>query len=208
MLGKLLSFFRNKEVYHDIIESLVAALEAKDAYTSGHSQRVSDMAYKLSKGLGIRGVELQNIDISAHLHDIGKIGVPDKVLNKNGKLLPHEWEYIKMHPKIGFDILNKSKGLKSISENVLYHHERWDGKGYPKGLSGIDIPLGSRVIAVCDSIDAMTSVRPYRQAMGFEECIKEITINSGLMFDPVIVQYIEENINTVRKFLKPKNTIF
>ena len=113
-----------------------------------------------------------------------------------------------MHPRIGFDILNKSKGLKYISKIVLYHHERWDGKGYPKGLSGINIPIGSRVIAVCDSIDAMTSDRPYRKAMGFSECINEVINNRGLMFDPVIVQYIVDNMNTVRKFLQPKNTRF
>lgn len=205
MLRKLLLKFRHKELYHDIIESLVAALEAKDNYTSGHSERVAFMTSELSKGLGIKGIELENIDIAAHLHDIGKIGVPDKVLNKNGKLLPHEWEYMKMHPSIGFDILSKSKRLKYISKIVLFHHERWDGKGYPQGLSGIEIPLGSRIIAVCDSIDAMTSDRPYRKAMGFEECMNEIIINTGLMFDPVIVQYIVDNMNTVRKFLDSKN---
>lgn len=205
MFRKLLNRFKKKELYHDIIESLVAALEAKDNYTSGHSERVALMTYKLSKGLGIKGVELENIDIAAHLHDIGKIGVPDKVLNKNDKLLPHEWEYIKMHPKIGFDILSKSNRLRFISKIVLHHHERWDGKGYPQGLSGINIPLGSRIIAVCDSIDAMTSDRPYRKAMGFEECMNEIIINIGLMFDPVIVQYIIDNMNTARKFLDSKN---
>jgi len=204
MFRKLLGGFREKEIYHDIIESLVAALEAKDTYTSGHSERVADMSYELSKGLGIRGTELEDIDIAAHLHDIGKIGVPDKVLNKNGKLLPHEWEYIKMHPRIGFNILSKSKRLKYISKIVLYHHERWDGKGYPQGLSGIDIPLGARIIAVCDSIDAMTSDRPYRKAMSFDECINEIITNTGLMFDPVVVQYIVENMSVVRKFLDPK----
>ena len=206
MFRKLLVRFREKEIYHDIIESLVAALEAKDNYTSGHSERVAFMAYKLSKGLGIKGVELEDIHIAAHLHDIGKIGVPDKILNKNRKLLPHEWEYIKMHPRIGFDILNKSKKLKYISKIVLYHHERWDGRGYPQGLSGIAIPLGSRIIAVCDSIDAMTYDRPYRKAMSFEECINEIISNVGLMFDPVVVQYIVDNMNAARKFLEHKNT--
>ncbi|MGH4123746.1 MAG: HD-GYP domain-containing protein [Clostridium sp.] len=206
MFKNLLVRFRDKEIYHDIIESLVTALEAKDTYTSGHSERVAFTSYKLSKGLGIKGVELENIHIAAHLHDIGKIGVPDKILNKTEKLLPHEWEHIKMHPKIGFNILSKSKNLKYISKIVLYHHERWDGKGYPRGLSGIDIPLGSRIIAVCDSIDAMTSDRPYRKSMSFEESINEIINNSGLMFDPVVVQYIVDNMNTARKFLEPKNT--
>ena len=205
MFRRLLHRFKKKELYHDIIESLVAALEAKDNYTSGHSERVALMTYELSKGLGINGVELENIDIAAHLHDIGKIGVPDKVLKKNDKLFPHEWEYIKMHPKIGFDILSKSNRFRFISKIVLHHHERWDGKGYPQGLSGINIPLGSRIIAVCDSIDAMTSDRPYRKAMEFEECMNEIKINIGLMFDPVIVQYIIDNMNNVSKFLNSKN---
>lgn len=206
MFRKLLLKFKEKEIYHDIIESLVTALEAKDIYTSGHSSRVADMSYELSKGLGIKGDELEDIHIAAHLHDIGKIGVPDRVLNKNGKLLPHEWEYIKMHPSIGFNILRKSNKLKSISKIVLYHHERWDGRGYPEGISGLNIPLGSRIIAVCDSIDAMTSDRPYRKAMSFQECINEIIINKGLMFDPVIVEYIVDNMNSARKFLEIKNT--
>ena len=206
MVRKVSSEFRESEIYHDIIESLVTALEAKDNYTSGHSERVASMSYELSKGFGIKGIELENIHIAAHLHDIGKIGVPDKVLNKRGKLLPDEWEYIKMHPKIGFNILSKSKRLKYISEIVLYHHERWDGKGYPEGLSGINIPLGSRIIAVCDSIDAMTSDRPYRKSLGFEECINEIIVNTGLMFEPAIVQYIVNNMNQARKYLDSKNT--
>lgn len=201
MLGRVLFRLREKEIYHDIIESLVTALEAKDYYTRGHSERVASMAYEISKSLGIKGIELENIHIAAHLHDIGKIGVPDKILNKKGKLLTHEWEYIKTHPKIGFDILSKSNRLKHISKIVLYHHERWDGKGYPMGLSQMGIPLGSRIIAVCDSIDAMTSNRPYREAMSFEECINEILINKGLMFDPVIVEHIEDNLEFVRNII-------
>ncbi|MBU3143235.1 HD-GYP domain-containing protein [Clostridium sp. CF012] len=205
MFREVLPKFSESEIFHDIIESLVAALEAKDNYTSGHSERVASMSYELSKGFGIKGVDLENIHIAAHLHDIGKIGVPDKVLNKKGKLLPDEWEFIKMHPKIGYNILSKSIRLKYISEIVLYHHERWDGKGYPEGLAGINIPLGARIIAVCDSIDAMTSDRPYRKAMGFEECINEIIINTGLMFAPDIVQYIVDNMNAARKYLDSKN---
>jgi len=200
----MLFSFREKEIYHDISESLVTALEAKDYYTRGHSERVAFMAYEISKKLGLKRKELENIHIAAHLHDIGKIGVPDKVLNKNGKLLAHEWEYIKMHPKIGYDILSKSKKLTHISKVVLYHHERWDGKVYPKGLSGTDIPLGSRIIAVCDSIDAMTSTRPYRQAMSFETCINEIVINKSLMFDPVVVEYVENNLYFMKELINQK----
>ncbi len=201
MLKKVLRGFREKEIYHDIIESLVTALEAKDYYTRGHSERVAFMTQELSKKLGIKGLDLESIHMAAHLHDIGKIGVPDKVLNKNGKLLPHEWEYIKMHPKIGFDILNKSYKLKHIAKIVLHHHERWDGKGYPSGLSEQSIPLGSRIIAICDSIDAMTSIRPYREAMSIEECMKEIIINKNIMFDPVIIECIESNLSFVREMI-------
>ncbi|WP_102401859.1 HD-GYP domain-containing protein [Haloimpatiens massiliensis] len=200
MIKRLIYKFKQQQMYHDIIESLVAALEAKDNYTRGHSDRVAHMSYELAKKIGIRGVELENIHIAGHLHDIGKIGVPDTILNKNTKLLPHEWQYIKMHPEIGFNILNKSNKLKNISKIVLYHHERWDGKGYPKGIGGTDIPLGSRVIAVCDSIDAMTSDRPYRKAMSFEACIDEIINNKGIMFDPVIAQYVEDNIQIIESF--------
>ncbi|KZL91620.1 HD-GYP domain-containing protein [Clostridium magnum] len=204
MIGKILFRSREKKIYHDIIESLVTALEAKDLYTKGHSERVAFMTSELSKKLGIKGYELENIHMAAHLHDIGKIGVPDDVLNKKGKLALHEWEYIKVHPKIGFDILSKSNRLKHISRMVLYHHERWDGKGYPEGLSKMDIPLGARIIAVCDSIDAMTSTRPYREAMKFEECIKELVLNKGLMFDPWIIDYIEDNLGFMKDIMNFK----
>jgi len=204
MIRKLLFSFREKEIYHSIIESLVTALEAKDHYTRGHSERVATMSYELSKSLGIKGSELESIHIAAHLHDIGKIGVPDKVLNKSGKLLAHEWEYMKMHPQIGFDILNKSKKLEHISKMVLYHHERWDGKGYPTGIDQMNIPLGSRIISICDSMDAMTSTRPYREAMSFEACLKEIVINKGIMFDPVLVEYVEDNLGFMRDIMQLK----
>ena len=205
MLEKLMFKFREEHIYHDIIESLVAALEVKDYYTSGHSERVAFMTNELSKLLGLKRVELEKIHIAAHLHDIGKIGVPDKVLNKEGKLLPHEWEYIKMHPEIGHNILSKSKKLKDISKIVLSHHERWDGKGYPNGLSKTNIPFGSRIIAVCDSIDAMMSDRPYREAMKFEECMREIFINKGSMFDPVVVDCIKDNYEFMRGLIKNIN---
>lgn len=185
-----------EELYHDIIESLVTALEAKDYYTRGHSERVSNMTLALAKALGIKGLDLKFIHIAAHLHDIGKIGVPDSILNKKGKLHAHEWEYIKMHPQIGFNILSKSNKLKRISKIVLHHHERWDGKGYPCKIKEKEIPLGSRIIAVCDSIDAMMSKRPYRTPLSFQKCKNEILINKGIMYDPLIVDcFMKSNIN-------------
>lgn len=189
--------FNETEIYHDIIESLVTALEAKDCYTRGHSERVAFMAYELSKKLGMEGNKLENIHMAAHLHDIGKIGVSDNILNKVGKLSEDEWQCIRMHPKIGFDILNKSNKLKHIAKIVLHHHENWNGSGYPNGLTELDIPLGSRIIAVCDSIDAMMSIRPYRKAMDFKKCMEEIVVNKNIMYDPVIVDFIENNMKFV-----------
>jgi HD-GYP domain-containing protein (c-di-GMP phosphodiesterase class II) len=192
MIKKVFSQVKEEELYHDIIESLVTALEAKDLYTKGHSERVANMVHVLSKYLGIKGKKLEIIHIAAHVHDIGKIGVPDKILNKKGKLFPYEYEYIKMHPEIGYNILNKSRKLKDIAKIVLHHHERWDGKGYPSKIKSTDIPLGSRIIAICDSIDAMISKRPYRNPMSYKDCEWEIIKNKGIMYDPLIVDYIVE----------------
>ncbi len=178
-----------RDFYHDIIECLVRALEAKDQYTKGHSIRVGDMAYDLGKEIGLDEVKLEKVHIAGHLHDIGKIGVPDNVLNKQGKLTESEWNHIKTHPKIGSDILSKSYNLSDISKVVLHHHERWDGKGYPYGLKGASIPLGSRIIAICDSIDAMVSHRPYRNSLSWKVCRKEVEINAGKQFDPTLVKY-------------------
>ncbi|EGW41682.1 HD domain protein [Desulfosporosinus sp. OT] len=178
--------------FHDIIECLAAALEAKDLYTSGHSTRVGDMSFDLARAMGLKGSELDNIHIAAHLHDIGKMGIPENILNKRGKLLPHEWAEIQRHPEIGYKILAKSKGLQKIAEIVLHHHERWDGSGYPHGLRWDRIPLGSRIIGVTDAIDAITSVRPYRKAMSWEECWEELLTNKGIQFDPVAVETSEK----------------
>lgn len=179
--------------YHEIIECIVSALDAKDPYTAGHSQRVSDMALTLSSLLKLDEREKEKIHIAAHLHDIGKIGVPDAVLNKPGKLLEKEWEAMKKHPKIGADILSKSRHLNELKDIVLHHHERFDGKGYPKGLKGEKIPLGSRIIAICDSIDAMTSHRNYRKAYSLEYCYEQIKQNLGVMYDPAIGAMVLKN---------------
>lgn len=187
----------NFEMYHDIIEALTAALDAKDVYTAGHSTRVGNMAYDLGKKLGLDNSNLQILHIAGHLHDIGKIGVSDNVLNKKGKLDLNEWEQMKMHSEIGYNILKKTKSLKEISHIVLHHHERWDGNGYPSGLSREQIPLGARIIAICDSIDAMRSNRHYKQLISNIECYNEILRNSGIMYDPKITDCIIENWNTI-----------
>lgn len=160
--------------YHDLIKSIVAALDARDAYTASHSDRVADMVLVLAAALGLDEDETTRIHMAAHLHDIGKIAVPDSVLRKAGPLTRPEWEEMRRHPVTGYEILRKIDDFKEISILVRHHHERWDGRGYPDGLSGHDIPPGSRVIAVADSIDAMMSSRSYRPAMTSAACRREI----------------------------------
>lgn len=188
----------NDQIYHEIIECITSALDAKDSYTAGHSKRVSEMSLSLSKALGLSAKEISNIHIAAHLHDIGKIGIPDSVLNKEGKLNEYEWNIIKRHPGIGAQILSKSQKLSELIEIVLHHHERFDGKGYPDGLLGENIPLGARIIAICDSIDAMTSHRKYRKALSWDDCYKEIEKNLGSAYDPVIGKVALENWETIK----------
>lgn len=183
--------------YHEIIECITAALDAKDPYTAGHSQRVSEMAMKVCQLIGLREETTEQIHIAAHLHDIGKIGVPDAVLNKPDRLTDEEFEQIKKHPTIGAEILSKSHHLSEVKDIVLSHHERYDGKGYPQGLKAEKIPVGARIIAICDSIDAMTSTRSYRQARSFEFCYDEIKKNLGIMYDPMIGQYVLDHWNEV-----------
>lgn len=190
--------------YHEIIECITGALDAKDSYTANHSQRVSDMALRICNIIGFGERDVEEIHVAAHLHDIGKIGVPDAVLNKNGELTEDEWLLIKQHPEVGANILSKSKRLQNVSKIVLYHHERYDGKGYPFGIVGNDIPIGARIIAICDSIDAMTMDRNYRKAFDYKYCYNEIEKNLGKMYDPFIGRYVLEHWEaiTLTKFLK------
>lgn len=194
--------FFEKSRLHDVIECLTTAMDAKDSYTSGHSNRVADMSFQIAKAMGIKGSRLETIHLAAHLHDIGKIGIPEEILNKREKMLPEEWAEIKRHPEIGYNILKKSRYMREISEIVLHHHERWDGNGYPSGLKETQIPLGSRIIAVADSIDAMTYDRPYRPALSWEECRKEIINNCGIQFDPHIVTTVNDLYGKVPPNLK------
>lgn len=183
----------NEINYHEIIDCITCALDARDPYTAGHSERVSDMVLKVCRLIGLKEKDTEKIHIAAHLHDIGKIGVPDVVLKKEGKLTEDEFACIKMHPAIGAEILKKSHKLSELSDIVLMHHERYDGKGYPLGKSGADIPIGARIIAVCDSIDAITSNRCYRKAHDFDYCYEEIKKNLGSMYDPMVGQYVLDN---------------
>lgn len=179
--------------YHEFVECITSALDARDPYTGKHSERVSDMACFIGELMGLTEAETQEIHIAGHLHDIGKIGIPDRVLLKEGKLDDEEWTLMKKHPEIGADILSKSSHFARLAAIILHHHERWDGKGYPFGAKGTEIPLGARIIAVCDSIDAMASKRAYRNALPLEVCKAEIEKNVGIMYDPEVARLALEN---------------
>lgn len=145
-------------LYHDLIAGIVTAMEARDSYTANHSIRVAEMAVALCEFLNLPGDETTLYHISAHLHDVGKIGIEDSVLRKSIPLTVSEWEQMKSHPMIGYSILSRIDSFEEIAKIVRAHHERWDGNGYPDGLSGEGIPFGARLIAVADSIDAMLSI--------------------------------------------------
>lgn len=189
----------DNELYHEFVECISSALDARDPYTGDHSRRVSDTATLLAKMLGLSDDEIQEIHIAAHLHDIGKIGIPDSVLLKPGRLDDEEWKMMKRHPQIGADILAKSPRFSRISAIILHHHERYDGKGYPFGAKEQEIPLGSRIIAVCDSIDAMASARAYRKALPLDTVYEEIEKNIGLMYDPDVAKKLLDNRSIIEE---------
>lgn len=189
----------DNKLYHEFVECISSALDARDPYTGDHSRRVSDTATLLAKMLGLSDDEIQEIHIAAHLHDIGKIGIPDSVLLKPGRLDDDEWKMMKRHPQIGADILAKSPSFSRISAIILHHHERYDGNGYPFGAKEQEIPLGSRIIAVCDSIDAMASARAYRKALPLDTVYEEIEKNIGLMYDPNVAKKLLDNRSIIEE---------
>jgi len=166
--------------------SIMATLDAKSHETEEHAQRIAFFTKRIGEKLGLPQKDMENLRLFSPLHDIGKIGVPDSILNKPGKLTAEEWSFMKKHTVIGEKIVRSVPDLECIADYTLYHHERWDGTGYPEGLSGEDIPLLSRILAVADAYDAMTSDRIYRKALSREEAIAEIKRNSGTQFDPEI----------------------
>ena len=178
------------ETYDGTLEALVLALDARDRETKGHSLRVTEYVLTIAKELGVpegsaEWVEMQR---GALLHDVGKIGVPDYILHKPGPLTPEEWDEMKRHPHIGQSMLRDISFLSGAAAIVYAHHERYDGKGYPRGLAADEIPLGARIFAVADTFDAMTSDRPYRKALPPEVARDEILKHSGTQFDPRVVQ--------------------
>lgn len=173
-----------RELFYKTIKSISFALDAKDQYTHGHSLRVTLYSLVLAKEMNLSDAMLEEIETAGLLHDIGKVGIPQSILCKPGKLTEEEFEIMKTHPEQGEKIVKKIKKLNIISDWLKTHHERWDGKGYPLGLSGTDIPVSARIIALADTYDAMTSTRSYRQALSHETAIAEIERCAGTQFDP------------------------
>ena len=177
---------RDNEIINESIETFTGFIDAKDPYTNGHSNRVAKYTRIIAENMGYEGEELDRIYYVALLHDCGKIGVPDNILGKPGKLTDEEFEIIKSHTVRGGEILQHFKSLDDVDEGALYHHERYDGKGYPKQLAGEDIPLIARMICVADAFDAMNSNRVYRKSLTLERIIEEIETNKGRQFDPKV----------------------
>ncbi len=175
------------EASENTLEALVAALDAREHETRAHSWRVAEYALRLAEGLGAAAEDRETVRRGAMLHDVGKIGISDAILLKPGPLTDAEWSEMRRHPQIGYWILSGIENLRPAAEIVLSHHERFDGHGYPRGLKGYDIPLGARIFSVADSLDAITSDRPYQRGHSFESAREEIALNGGAQFDPRIV---------------------
>jgi cyclic di-GMP phosphodiesterase len=187
--------------YLSAIQSLAVALEAKDRYTAGHSQRVSRFAMMIARGLEMAGHDVRTIGQIGLLHDIGKIGMDERVLNKPGKLTAEEFELVKQHPVIGAQILAPVRSLEAHISGIKYHHESWDGSGYPDGLKGEAIPMTARIICVADSFDAMTSTRPYRPGRTLEEAVIEMRRCGNVQFD---ARCVEAFIQILQRESKPE----
>jgi putative nucleotidyltransferase with HDIG domain len=201
ILGILLFFFplllarqsfelytRMRKIYLDTIRTLAATIDAKDPYTLGHSERVSHLAVQLARKLDFAETEIEYLEYAAILHDIGKIGIEDRILGKKDRLTDEEYDKIKEHPVIGASIIGSIEFLQKCSQTVLHHHERYEGGGYPHGLKGEEIPRTARLLAVVDAYDAMNSDRPYRKKLSENDILEEIERESGKQFDPAIAR--------------------
>lgn len=191
----------NQKLVEGIVNALNNALEAKDPYTQGHSKRVSQMSWEIAKSMGLSASKCEQIRLAGLFHDIGKIGIRDSVLLKNGPLTNEEFMEIKQHPVCSFNILEPVDPFNKVLRGVLYHHENWDGTGYPEGLEGKSIPLSASIIHVADSYDAMTSHRSYRKPMSSAAAMEEIKRMSGTCYCPEVVEqfceiYVSKYVET------------
>ena len=187
--------------------ALASALELKDTYTGGHAERVTAMAMRLAKTSKLLDmIPAHSLEAAFLLHDVGKIGIPDSILNKSGALTDTERRVLETHPILGERIIAPLGFPHIVREVVRHHHERWDGGGYPDGLAGHDIPAAARIFAVADVIDAMTSIRPYRQPVTFDEALAEIKAQSGKQFDPSLCELVDEAFHDTPSHLLGSST--
>ena len=175
-------------------------MHEKNPREERHSQRVSEICQHIGQAIGFSEIEVSKLKVVGLFHDIGKIAIKERILNKPGKLTGQERAEIERHPDIGFRILNPSHEMSQVADCIVAHHERWDGTGYPKGLKGEAIPIDARIIALADSYDAMTSERPYRMALNEKDVLAEIQENAGTQFDPEITRIFIENVLSDRTF--------
>lgn len=194
-------------LYLSTVKSLASAIDAKDEYTRHHSARVTEFSLKIAKNMGFSEGELEDLELAALLHDVGKIAVPEAILNKPGRLTNSEFASIKEHPARGQNILEPVLELKEIAKVVRAHHEKYDGTGYPDGLKGREIPLGARIMAIADAYDSITSERPYRKASSHRRAVKEIINCSGTQFDPEVVEHFLEVASTFAEESEPKEPL-
>jgi len=198
LFAKVRAYASELELSYDTtLKALIAALDAKDAATEGHSERVAKLTVAIAREMNVPKEKLVDIERGALLHDVGKIGVPDAVLRKPRTLSRREWQTMQRHPLLAGVLVSKVGFLEGALPILLYHHERYDGNGYPFGLAGDRIPIEARIFAVVDAYDAMTSDRPYRKAMPHEEAVVEIVANAETQFDPAVVQVFQEVVKRI-----------
>lgn len=171
------------------MEGWAKALELRDMETEGHSRRVTDITVRIACAVGVSDEELVHTRRGALLHDIGKMGIPDRILHKPGKLTPEEWDIMRQHPTLAYNLLNPIEYLQPALDIPYCHHEKWDGSGYPRGLKGEEIPFSARIFAIVDVWDALLSDRPYRKGWAEEKVIAYIQENAGSHFDPKLVKH-------------------
>ncbi len=184
-----------KEMTSQIIETIARTIDAKDPYTNGHSRRVAHYSVLIGQQMGLSEEDILFLRYAALLHDIGKIGIPDSILQKPGELTDEEYHTIKQHPQIGAEILKGAPLLKGVVVGARYHHEKWDGTGYLEGLSGEDIPLFARIIGVADTYDTMITDRPYHKAESKRAALDEVRRCGGTQFDPTIAKIMIDIIS-------------
>lgn len=194
------NYMYNKKMFDNssrrsmVVKSILDTLKVKSSYESGHSSRVSKFCVSMGEALGMGDEAINELRVAGELHDIGKIAVDEYILNNPGQLSESNWSQIKNHPEIGYRLLSSSNEFYSIAKYIIAHHERWDGKGYPKGEKGDNIDLMARIICIADAYDAMISKRPYRDALSEDVAICELKRNAGTQFDPALTKIFVEKV--------------